>query len=160
VSAGAVVPAPSAALESGLGCIEAARVTAALTPADLYPAAAQCASEQRFLEAVALAELARAFATFDTRRVGDADVRQAHDALQVRSFASVPEALRGEFIATFQTVLPGTELASRVCAELRRIGPPVYSPDYIRSDSPAPPPADFDAARVWDEVLQSPMRCS
>ena len=143
-------------------CLRSLEIKPGYTPVELYGSMAKCASEQRMLEAVDLFAHAFAFASFDARRVRDARAPALLGALPLTHTAALPEADREALYAALEEMgKPGSEASTRVCTDLRRLGPPTYVPEYLSDQGIDVQEASdgFDARKAWDEVLAGPLRC-
>jgi len=155
------------ASEKPLDCVALAQVTSQHTPADLYPAVRTCMVADRVPEAVALSALAYAYVTFDIERVRDVSAHQAKPALQAESLGTLSPAQQAAFTRSLSATTADTAATARLCAELRRIGPPSYEPHYmiqhgleaLGGDPQEGTPAEFDAAATWAEILATRMKC-
>jgi hypothetical protein len=134
----------------------------------LYPAHADCVRSGDLDAAVELYAFATAFGDYDTKRVADTSAHQAIGALQARYLWTLPEDRKLAFVEYLETsAAAGTKLGRRVCAELRRVGPPAYEPLYmirhgmnaVLGSGPSAPPDGFSQDVAWASVLESEMKC-
>lgn len=140
-------------------CLTLGRVTAAQSPADLYPEVAKCVRADRYDDAVGLFAVASTFGAFDMLRVGDKSLHRAIPALQTEHLWSLPEenrkALLGSFDSAFATGAPTHRI---ICARLAAVGAPTYEPSYM-DPAGTGPPTGFDRAAAWRRALADHMRC-
>ena len=160
-----VVSAGNLASTHEVGCIALSAASNQYTPADLYRGVFACLQAGDVPRAVQLHLLAESYGNFDIGRVQDRTAHQALRALQAPVFGRMDERQRAAWKAEAVRLQRGD--VAKVCADLRKLGPPAYYPRYmiehgmgafISTGKPALV-ANFDAARYWERVLGSPYAC-
>lgn len=151
-----------------LGCVTMHDVAPAYNPVDLFKAASACVTAERYEQAVGLRLFGLAFGRFDAARVADTTAHQAVAAASVEVFGSMPPEKIAKFDEATKTAIASVEFKTAFCSELRRVGPPSYNPRYMiqhgmsaftgRSGDGLVP--GFDAAKAWDDVLATFVRCA
>lgn len=149
-----------------LKCITLDEMKATYTPADIYPAAADCIANGRYQDASQLYMLAGAYSSFDMLRVADVSAHQAKTVLILEAMATIDAAKKEAWHAEFKTFVSGDGLAQS-CVVIRRIGPPSYYPTYmiqhgmsaIVTPGSSPLVEPFDASAAWKTTLSTYLRC-
>lgn len=151
-----------------LGCVSADEVSREDTPADLYPAVSKCLENDRYDRAAFLYALAGVYAYYDTLRVADETAHDAAVVFQRRLIEQVPEAKRKRFTAEVTTTVNDPQKLAKLCAGIKKIGPPAYYPRYMvqhgmqaftgEKNSKGLVP-DFDAEKGWAKTLAGFLHC-
>lgn len=151
-----------------LSCVRSESITPKHTPADLYPAEAECIRSDNLDAAIDIHAFAASFGAYDTKRVSDPSAHQAIGALQAKYLWDLPPDKKSAFIEHFEaSTTRGSESARRLCAELRRVGRPTYEPEYmtqhgmeaVLGNPGGGVPPGFEPDAAWASVLESYMRC-
>ncbi len=112
-------------------CIALEEAGPVYTPADLYPAVAECVRKGEMSRAVDLFMLAGAYGRFDAFRVADRTAHQAMPVLQMQVGQRLDEGQRKSFMETLEREVAEPAAVARRCREIDRIGPPQYHPAYM-----------------------------
>jgi hypothetical protein len=151
-----------------LSCASADEVSSEDTPADLYPAVGKCLAKGRYDQAAFLYALAGVYAYYDTLRVADETAHDAAAVFQHRLIEQVPEAKRKRFIAEVTTAINDPKKLSKLCGQIKKIGPPAYYPRYMvqhgmqaftGEKNPKGLVPDFDAKGAWTKALSTFLHC-
>lgn len=158
-----------------LSCMELSSAKNSNTPADLFPAVADCIAQGQYHRAVSLFALAGAFGRFDMMRVSDRTAHQAVSVLRLNTFGDITENRRAAFFEIFMEVYQteGSEEKAALCEGIRTIGYPSYYPTYmIQHGMSAVQSAllgesegsgldrEFDSRASWNETLSNYLHCS
>ncbi len=154
------------AVTHALTCTTFDKMKTDYTPADIYPAFADCVANARYQDATQLFMLAGAYSAFDTQRVADVSAHDAKTVLVMQSLAAVDPAKKAAWQQALRTYITGGGLAEG-CAAVRRLGPPTYYPAYMiqhgmaafQTNPPAPLVEPFDAAAAWQSTLTTYLQC-
>jgi hypothetical protein len=114
-----------------LRCMPLSDVRNEYTPADIYPAVADCISADRYPEAVDLFLVAGVYAYFDKLRVADRTAHQAAQVLILNNFAALDADKRERWKAFLSKRSEGGRLDASGCDGINRLGPPRYFPGYM-----------------------------
>jgi hypothetical protein len=153
------------------GCLRGSQLHGNLTPLELYRAMESCMQRSDVNSAVILFSLAGAYGHYDARRVVDPSAQQAGTLLRTLALQRLSEPQRQALVAAIRSTADDPERLPQLCATLERIGPPTYHPAYMLrhglgagQEGAASPRRDlvegFQGAEVWEQVLDSFLRCS
>lgn len=145
---------------NALKCTTLDKVSPDYTPADMYPAFADCVDKGRYQDATQLFMLAGADSSFDVLRVSDITAHDAKTVLVMKSMATIDPTKKAAWAESMKTYLAGAG-HTEGCATIRRLGPPSYYPSYmiqhgmaaLTGGNQAPLVTPFDASAAWQSVL-------
>lgn len=142
------------------------------TPPALYAAVADCIRHDRYTDAYALFGLAGIYSHFDAERVLDKTAGQAGPVMVLGLFNSLPTESATRFRAEAGAIGADRPALERLCAAVRKVGPPAYYPHYMiqhgmgavtaaLSGKPEGTTVDpnFDAAATWQSLQGSYLNC-
>jgi hypothetical protein len=173
----AIPPAIVAAKETQAAlkraCVRFDQIDNTHSPVELYASVADCAQNNRDVDAVSLFVLAGMDSSFDSLRVADKTAGQARQILIMGLF----QEMRADVHARFETALKGLmdqpQRRATLCAQVHKIGPPQYFPAYMvnhglgvmqsaLSNQLPPPPLEpnFDAAATWATLVINYLDCT
>lgn len=112
------------------GCISIGDVTSKFNPPTLIYAAKQCIQEEDYRKAWALFTTANGFAYYDLKRLADLSTQGALSVLIANAFSDLPMAKRDQAQKVIEEMRADPEQVKAYCAELTRIGPPTYEPNW------------------------------
>jgi hypothetical protein len=149
-----------------LGCIPISEVTSQFNPPALIYAAKKCVQEGRYTSASILMTTGNGFAYYDLKRLADRSTSGALMVLQsmVLSDLSADQNARAE--KATNEFLADPEAVMAYCAQLKRIGPPTYEPQWAikhgigvyREPRDGHYLTNTDNKALWEEVLKN--RCT
>lgn len=154
--------------KNDIGCVGPEKLSNTYTPADLYKAVSNCASQDKYVEGVYLFALAGVYGRFDTFRVSDKTAHQAVTVLVMQSFGSLSMQKKDEFKQNLKKTLGTPEGLAKVCKKIDSLGPPNYYPRYMvqhgmgafdSNKSGNGLVADFDAKTAWKKSLDTYLHC-
>ncbi|CAM3207283.1 hypothetical protein [Asticcacaulis taihuensis] len=157
------------AITHKLACMSLSDMKTDYTPADIYPAFADCVSKERYDDATQLFMLAGAYAKFDTLRVTDQTAHEASTVLVIESLANIDEAKKLAWSENISRFAEGDEKQhAEICAHIQHVGAPTYYPGYMiqhgmNAFSPAPPAPlveSFNASKAWETTLTAYLQCA
>lgn len=152
-----------------LECIDLNEAKDTYTPPDLHTGIAKCLAKGDLNRAVRLFMLAGIYARFDVARVADRSVQDGGHALNMRTFAAYSTEQKQQFMQAIRTLAGNPEAFRTACAEVSKIGPPAYFPQYLvlhglnammpgySSDHALV--ADFDASGTWAKLKLQYLKC-
>jgi hypothetical protein len=135
------------------------------TPADIYPAVAQCVQEGHFDDAVELFALAGSYSRFDTMRVTDQSAWDASTVLEMQYMSNFTPEQQDAFQKAVNTLLKNS---NQTCADLISVGPPNYTPTYmlqhgmgafLKNQPNGGLVKGFDKNAAWSKVLHDYAHC-
>lgn len=149
-----------------LGCISINEVTNQFNPPALLWASKKCIQQDQYAKAWALQTTSNGFAYYDVTRLADISARGARTVLSMNVFADLTDAQREKASKIFKEIQADPEQVRAYCAELTRIGVPVYEPQWaiLHGIGAFEEPRNgayltkVDAKALWDEVLKN--RCT
>lgn len=149
-----------------LGCISISEVTSQFNPPALIYAAKKCIQQEEYSKAQALLTTGTGFAYYDLKRLADRSTQGARTVLMMNAFADLTKEQRDKATKSIKEIESDPQQVSTYCAELTRIGPPIYEPLWaIRHGIGAyqePRNGHYlinvDTKALWDEVLKT--RCT
>lgn len=149
-----------------LGCIEISEVTNQFNPPALIYAAKKCIQQGQYTLAWKLMTTGNGFAYYDLKRLADRSTGGALAVLFSRALSDLSSEQHEKARKATDAFLADVEQVKAYCAELTRIGPPAYEPQWaIRHGIGAyREPRDghyltnVDSKALWDEVLRN--RCT
>lgn len=152
-----------------LGCIAGSQVLPTHTPPDLFLAAFRCVMTDQFDRAARLMTIAQAFGDFDVARLSDRTVADGPKVLALRMIGQVPMEKRSGLVTATRAAQANPALNAELCADLQRVGPPVYYPRYLvlhglaaasgKSTPENSIKASFDGSAYWSAYLKNATRC-
>lgn len=149
-----------------LNCIATDKMKNTYTPADLYRAVGKCLNQGDMKKSVFLYAIAGAYARFDTQRVADATAHDANTVLTMQTFSTLADEQKTAFKQAMNRVADDPENFGKMCADIRRVGPPAYFPTYMIQHGMGAFGGDgkglvpnFDAAAAWKSSLDSYLHC-
>jgi hypothetical protein len=151
-----------------LACTGLSGLNNKLTPVDLAKGTIDCIKKGRFEDGVSLYLLFGAYGWFDTRRVVDESAHQAIPALKMYISAVIAQGDREKKWIEAVDRVTGEKNLARFCAAVKKIGMPVYYPDYMikhglaafNNPEKATVYSDFDGPMVWHSTLQGYLKCT
>lgn len=114
-----------------LGCIHASQISNQDTPADLYPAVAECLNQDKDGQAVILYVVAGAYSQYDLLRVSDKSAHDAPAIVRNQALAPLGDARMKQFSDEILIALQDDSIHLNLCKMLLKIGPPRYLPTYM-----------------------------
>lgn len=149
-----------------LGCISIGEVTSEFNPPALIYAAKKCIQEDQYSKAWALLTTGYGFAYYDSKRLADRSTQGARTALGMKAFAELTDAQREKSSKISKEIQKDAEQVQAYCAELTRIGPPTYEPQWaiLHGIGSYQEPrnghylTNVDVKALWEEVLRN--RCT
>ena len=153
----ALAGAAQAQVCDGLGGMRAEQ-----TPPELVSIVRACAAARDHEGAIGVFLGYSAYLNFDVQRVRDQSAHAVVPELNGRVFAGyAPDVIKALREVVNRMRAPGSEEHAKACAALRKVGMPVYRPDYmIRRGEEIPLKTandwiveGFDGARAWERVL-------
>lgn len=149
-----------------LGCIPIQDVTSKMNPPSLVHAAKKCMQQGQYEQGWVLMTTGLGFAYYDLKRLADRSTQGARDVLLMNAFADVPTSQKEAGQAASRVFLADPAKVSSYCAELTRIGPPTYEPQWAILHGigayQAPRNGHYllnvDSKALWEEVLKN--RCT
>lgn len=151
-----------------VGCVGSEGLSNKYTPADLYKGLAKCLKDGNYDRGVLLFAMAGVYSTFDILRVADESAHDAPSVLQMTYMAPLGESKMTEFGGHLKKTLGVPAGLSRICAELRKIGAPSYSPRYMIQHGMGAVLGDaskdglvggFEPEPAWEKALDSYLHC-
>lgn len=150
-----------------LGCITPDRISSTYTPADLYPAVADCIRQDRAEDAIVLYVVSGAYSLYDMLRVTDKSAHDAPALLRTHAFRPIGEQRMKEFSPKIVAYLQNEATHNDLCGKLLNLGPPRYFPSYMTQhgmDAFLAPDAskavgDIDPAAAWLAVMSDYAKC-
>ncbi|GAB2180871.1 hypothetical protein DLREEDagrD3_10940 [Denitratisoma sp. agr-D3] len=149
-----------------LGCVTMKEVTSEFNPPALLYAAKQCIKAQEYAKAWALLTTGYGFAYYDLKRLADKSTQGARTVLIMNTFADLTKEEREQSSRTSKEIQADPEQVKVYCAELTRIGPPSYEPQWaiLHGIGAYQEPrnghylTNVDTKALWQEVLRN--RCT
>lgn len=157
------------ASKHSLGCMPLSGVKNEYSPADIYPAVADCLKTERYQEATNLFNIAGAYAYFDKLRVTDRTAHQGAQVLIMNNLAGVDPLIKEKW----KTYMDGqsktdTETIASTCDAIRHLGPPNYYPAYMiqhgmqafmNNSNNKPLVELFNPQEAWNSALDKYLHC-
>lgn len=148
------------------GCIPIGDVSSKFNPPTLIYAARQCIQEEDYRKAWALFTTANGFAYYDLKRLADLSTQGALSVLVTNAFSDLPMTKRDRAQKVNEEMRADPEQVKAYCAELTRIGPPTYEPNWaiLHGIGAYQEPrnghylANVDTQAIWKEVRE--FRCT
>lgn len=149
-----------------LGCVPISEVTSQINPPALLYAAKKCIRQDQYKKAWALLSTGNGFAYYDTKRLADRSTQGARSVLTMNVFADLKDAEREMASRVSKEIQADPEQVRAYCAELTKIGPPKYEPQWailhgigvFEEPRNGPYLTNVDAKALWAEVLKN--RCT
>ncbi|GLQ93036.1 hypothetical protein [Dyella acidisoli] len=153
----------------GIPCLSMQDVKNTYTPFDLIASFAQCADEGDYDKAARLYITANSYTKFDIARVADPSVGDMRTIVALRMASYMSETQRKTFDEALHAITDNETPLNAFCAQIRRLGPPSYYPDYLiahgmngfldESTRGAALKADFNARETWNSLEKDFVRC-
>lgn len=148
-----------------IGCIPMSDVKNSFNPPALIYAGKKCILQEEYEKAWALITTGFGFAYYDLKRLADRSTSGAGSVLAMNAFGDLTQAQREKSQQVSKEMQADPGQTKAYCAELTRIGPPTYEPQWaIRHGIGAyqePRNGDYltnvDTKALWAEVLRN--RC-
>jgi hypothetical protein len=154
----------SARVDQPVHCLQLTDVRASMPPDVLYRMVGSCVEQGDFASAARLFSLAGIFSRFDGERVADKTGRDAGAVMILNTFNPLPQETREKFGERFNAMVQDPEAMRMLCADIQRVGPPTYYPEYMVAHgiggAATPLIAGFDAKRTWTSFLASYLHCT
>lgn len=149
-----------------LGCIPISEITNQFNPPALIHAAKKCIQLEDYRKAWALFTTANGFAYYDLKRLADRSTHGALSVLIANAFADLHMEKRDQSQKVSEEMRADPEQVKAYCAELTRIGPPSYEPNWaiLHGIGAYQEPrnghylTNVDTQAIWEEVRQ--FRCT
>lgn len=149
-----------------LDCISIADVKSTFNPPALLNAAKKCIKQGNHSSAWELLTTGLGFAYYDVKRLADRSTQGARTVLTMNAFGDLTTEERETSQKTSKEIQRNPEKVAAYCAELKRIGPPTYEPQWIILhgvgvyDEPREGHylKNVDPKALWEEVLKN--RCT
>ncbi|MBC7682004.1 MAG: hypothetical protein H7172_06700 [Ferruginibacter sp.] len=149
-----------------LGCIPIGEVTSQFNPPALIYAAKKCIQQAQYAKAWALLTTGNGFAYYDVKRLADRSAQGAKTVLTMNAFADLSDSQREMTSKISKEIQTTPEQVQAYCAELTRIGPPTYEPQWailhgigaFQEPRNGPYLTNVDTKALWEEVLKN--RCT
>lgn len=149
-----------------LGCVGMEQVTSQYNPPTLIYAAKKCVQQGDYAKAWTLFNTGTGYAYYDLKRLADRSTGGAKTVLIMNAMSDLNDVQRarmGQKFAELQTSEPAVKA---YCAELTRLGPPTYDPQWAilhglgvyQGSHDGPYLTDVDNKALWAEVLEN--RCT
>lgn len=152
---------------SPVGCVDLSALSTGNTPADIYPAVQKCIDVQDYKRAARLFAVAGAYGRFDTLRVLDVSAHEVIPALQSVIFGQLEEKTVADFRETVKSLSAGSEGHVELCAQIRKLGLPTYTPTYMTLHGMSEITgrggglkSNFNATEAWESALKTYLQCS
>lgn len=149
-----------------LDCIPIREVTSKFDPPTLIYAAKKCIQQGEYPKAWALLTTANGFAYYDLKRLADRSTQGARTVLAMNAFGDLTNSQRDQVQKTITEMQADAEQVKKYCADLTRIGPPAYEPQWaiLHGIGVYQEPrnghylTNVEAKSLWEEVLRN--RCT
>ena len=152
-----------------LPCGPIASIKRSDIPPDIYAGMLVCASENRYAEAVNFFAVAGVFSYFDAERVTDITAQQAHQVMTQQAMSTLEPTAKTALWQQIRDTLSDDAKRSVICGDVRRIGAPTYTPDYMIQhgmDAIQGKPqvngglvAKFDSKAAWEKAVDGYLHC-
>jgi hypothetical protein len=131
-----------------------------VSPPELYSAVASCIKQRDYDRAAAFFALAGIDIRFDAARVTEPSARAAGGALLTLSLQGFSDVQQNHVRRAVQA-LTASPRRDAFCAQVRRMGYPVYFPDYMIDHALAPADVDdnFDPEATWTSLRLNYLKC-
>lgn len=138
------------------------------SPADLYKGLSKCILDKSHERGVLLFALAGVYGHYDAFRVADESAHQGVTVLRMTYVDSLDQAKKLDFLGHLKGSLGNPKKLSRICGEVRTIGPPANFPRYMIQHGLAALQGDstgnglvegFDPESAWEKALDSYLHC-
>ena len=114
---------------NALGCISLKEAKNTYTPADLFPASAECIKENQPKKAAELFFLASAYSCYDTKRITDRTAYGATSMLIYKNVTSLPDShAKKNWNKAIKDIMKDNRAE---CKAVSKIGIPNYVPIYM-----------------------------
>jgi len=158
--------AGSLAPNAELPCVGMDQVTSFYNPPTLIYAARKCIQQDDYVRAWALFNTGTGYANYDLKRLADRSTGGAKTVLIMNVMAALTDSQRKQLGQQFAEMQADPEKVKAYCAELTRIGPPTYDPQWAilhglgvyQGPHDGPYRTDVDTKALWSETLES--RCT
>jgi len=152
-----------------IGCPASNQLKNTYTPADLYPAIAECVRAKDYGKAAFIFALAGVYTRFDEQRVAD---ETSHDVMSVYMYrlgATFSDREKQALSKSVSALMDNPDELKTTCARIRAIGPPAYYPHYMVQHGMqafggnAPHRElvpNFNPDKAWERSLGSYLHCS
>lgn len=149
-----------------LGCIPISEVTSQFNPPALIYAAKKCIQQGQFTSAWILMTTGNGFAYYDLKRLADRSTSGALLVLFSRALSDLSNDQNESARKAINEFLSDPEQVKTYCAELKRIGPPTYEPQWAilhgigayRGPRNGHYLTNVDTTALWEEVVRN--RCA
>jgi hypothetical protein len=149
-----------------LGCIAISEVKSEFNPPALLSATKKCIQQGEYSKAWALLNTGFGFAYYDLSRLADRSTREARTVLTMNTFADLTNEQQGQLQKASKAIQADPEQVKAYCAELTRIGPPTYEPQWaiLHGIGAYEEPrnghylTNVDPKALWTEILKK--RCT
>ena len=149
-----------------LECVSIKDVTNEMNAPALIYAAKKCIQQGEHQNAWALLTTGTGFAYYDLKRLADRSTQGARQVLFMNVFGDLTNVQREAAQKATKEIQANPEKVSAYCAELTRIGPPVYEPKWaiLHGMGVYQEPrnghylTNVDTKALWEEILKN--RCT
>jgi len=146
-----------------LDCVPISEVSGQFNPPALIYAAKKCIQKEQYPKAWALLTTANGFAYYDLKRLADRSTQGARTVLTMNAFADLSDAQRERASKISKEIQADPAQVQAYCAELTRIGPPTYEPQWailhgigvFQEPRNGPYLTNVDSKALWEEVLKN-----
>jgi hypothetical protein len=148
-----------------VGCVDISSLNSKNTPTEILLGSKDCLDQNDLSRSARLFGVAGVYGRFDSQRVPDVSAQEVIPAFQSALFGNVDSKTAAAFQATFKGIDESHELVE-MCAQIRRLGPPMYYPTYMISHGMGAflgpdrgLKRNFDSAAAWESALKSYLHC-
>lgn len=149
-----------------VGCIDLAKASNLLSPADLYPGVRACIDAGEYQKAAGLFALAGVYGRYDKARVLDRTAHQAIFVIRLNTLSSVTNAQNEAFMsASAIRFKQDSKELLQLCNQIKHVGAPAYKPVYMLQHGMSAfrgvsaLATQFDADKAWDTALDGFLHC-
>ncbi len=149
-----------------IGCIDLAKASNLLSPADIYPGVRACINEGDYTKAVDLLALAGVYGRYDISRVLDRTAHQAVFVIRLNTLSSMTKAQEAALNSAKDVRFKkDSKELLQLCDQVKSIGAPAYKPVYMLQHGMSAfhginaEAVNFDAAKAWNTALDEYLHC-
>lgn len=149
-----------------VGCVDISGLTTEDTPAEILPGMHQCIDVQDYDRGARLFAAADVYGRFDTLRVLDTSAHAVIPALESVYLGQLDADSAAKIQAKVKEISGSTGQLSRLCTQMRSLGPPTYYPSYMLlhgmsafTGQGGGLKRDFNRTSAWESALKSVLHC-